>query len=148
MKKYIFSIEEELDAFQLDLSEIIGPAAFYINSLWLGERLIEIFFYGEPFADIKCVERFLEGLKIPTEKIEDLSYNIKNSIQRKIYNFVIDFDESHSYDFKVTTLADVVVTDLGVVSPSINKEEEYIKELQENEDNGDHIPERYRRLVG
>lgn len=148
MKKYVFSIEEELDGFQLDLAEIIGPAAYYINSLWLGERLIELFCFGEPLGDVRCVERFLEDLKIPTEKIEDLSYRIKNNIQRKIYACVLDFNETHSYDYKVTSLADVIITDMGVVSPSINKESEYIKELEQNVANGDYLPERYRRLVG
>lgn len=149
IKKYIFSIEEELDTFQIELSEYIGPAAFYINSLWLGERLIELFFYGGVFGDIKCVERFLDGLKIPTEKVEDLSYQIKSSIERKIYHCIPDYSENRSYNYKVTSLADVIIEDIGPANMTANdKVKDLISEIEENIANGDYLPERYRRLVG
>lgn len=148
--RYVFSIEEELDEFQLNLAEYIGCAAYYINSLWLAECLIELFFYGPPLGDEKCVERFLDGLKIPSEKLEDLSRNLKSSVEKKIFKCIPTFSEHHSYSYKVTSLADVVIDDLGLSNVGVTEksESEFLKELQENVANGDYLPERYRRLVG
>ena len=150
MVRYVFSIEEELDEFQMNLSEHIGCAAYYINSLWLAERLIELFFYGSTLGDINCVERFLEGLKIPSDKLDDLSRSLKNSVEKKIFKFIPTFSEQHAYSYKVTSLADVIIDDLGVSSMGAIEDpaEKLLKELQDNIANGDYIPERYRRLVG
>lgn len=145
--RYLFNVEEELDEFQINLSEHIGPAAYYIDTLWLAERLIELFFYSTPFGDINCVERFLEGFTIPSEKLEDISKKLKWSIEKKISQCIPDFSEKHAYSYKVTSLADVIVDDLGLSSPVDDAQKDYLKELNDSIANGDYIPERYRRLV-
>ena len=119
-----------------------------MNTLWLAERLLEIFFYGEPFADLKCVERFLQDIKIPSEKIEDISSSLKSNVERKLFMCVPDYSSDYSYDYYVTEMGDVIITELGKNSiVNADKERDLLDQLESEYNNGDYLPERYKRLL-
>lgn len=149
IKKYIFSVENLLDEFHTLLSNYIGPAAFYLNNLWLAERGIELILFGQPLGDPNYIKRYLENLKLTTDATEELSNYFNSSIYKLIFSCVHDYDPTHAYDYEVTGMGDVVIRDLGVATelPTVNVEERFLKEINLNILNGDFVPEKLRRLV-
>lgn len=149
-KKYIFSVEDLLDEFHTLLSNYIGPAAFYLNNIWLAERAIELMLYGEPLGDPKYISRYLEGLKLSTDKIDELSSYFNTSIYKLVFSCVFDYDETHSYTYSLTECGDVVIEDLGIASQmhGVKLQDRFIEEIKINIANGDFVPEKLRQMVG
>lgn len=156
-KKYYISVIPVIEDFQQVLAEVIGPTAYYLNIVYLAERALDLMFHGRVLGDPQYMDRFLEGIKVPTEKKEELSVRFYNDFNRAVFTILRDYRPNHTYEYTVTELGDVCIEDLGnnnisvlsskpLVGPEVDTET-YLEEIRKNIDNGDYVPEKLRRLV-
>ena len=61
---------------------------------------------------------------------------------------VPDYSSDYSYDYYVTEMGDVIITELGKNSiVNADKERDLLDQLESEYNNGDYLPERYKRLL-
>lgn len=145
MRRLVLTVEEIISSVEETMRPYLGAAAYVADHMSLVIAVMEEFCYShehDPIDDI------LEGYSLPTEIRRSIHQNVTTSLIGIITRGFGTIWPSRHYSFRISQ-GDVYIEERNYVDNRLRVEpEETSESITKGIEQGDHYPERMRRIAG